>query len=363
MKEKKKSKWLGFFLGMVIYALVVILAASVGIKLLWDFAAEYEKERPEYKMNDYVGSLNENHVKRIAVDFVASLDHNIQSDADAQAEIWRAFVGGVRFRQIATDDGGQSVTYMIYNKDHELGRVTLVKNGEGLGEKTWSVQDESYDFSYLKRSERFVVPNHWVVHCGTRRLGVQYIVDPRVEYAFLHEFYDREFPMPYLAEYEISNYVGDPQIRFFDADGIEQARFTLTDGRDQLLRVSAGARGNFITFAETFVPLYVNCLSNVTKNAGTNYQRIRPYLVPNGDLDQRLRAAFGGQAFTQSNGTELSDVRIHDIFNLGNEFYIVDLSYTVDTYSAKGVSSSDTNMYLVIYRDEEVLQALTVSYY
>ena len=31
----------------------------------------------------------------------------------------------------------------------------------------------------------------------------------------------------------------------------------------------------------------------------------------------------------------------------------MDLSYTVDTYSAKGMSSSDTNLYLVVYRDEE----------
>ena len=54
---------------------------------------------------------------------------------------------------------------------------------------------------------------------------------------------------------------------------------------------------------------------------------------------------------------------IHDIFNLGNEYFIVDLSYTVDTYSAKGVSASDTSMYLVIYRDDEDIRALTVSYY
>ena len=54
---------------------------------------------------------------------------------------------------------------------------------------------------------------------------------------------------------------------------------------------------------------------------------------------------------------------VNDVYNLGNEYFIADLSYTVDTLSAKGVSSSDTNMYLVVYRDEETLYALTVSYY
>lgn len=364
MKEKrKKSKWLGFILGMVIYALVVVLLASVGLKFLWDFAEEYERERPSYRMNDYVSSLDENHVKRIAVSFVSSLDHNIQSDEDAYAEIWRCFVGGVRYRQISTDDNGQNVVYKIFNSEHELGTVTLVKNGEGLGEKTWSVGEEEYDFSFLINSERFIVPNHWVVRCGERRLGVQYIIDPRVEYSFLHEFYDREFPMPYLAEYEISNYIGDPKIRFFDADGVEQPRFTLTDGRDQILRVSGSTKTTFRAFANNFIPLYVNCLSNVSRSAGVNYQRIRPYLVPGGDLDVRLQAAFGGQAFAQSNGTDIRDIVVNDVYNLGNEYFIADLSYTVDTYSAKGVSSSDTNMYLVVYRDDENLYALTVSYY
>lgn len=361
--RRKKSKWRGFFLFMVLYALLVVLATCVGMKYLWDFADKYEKARPSYKINDYVASLDEKHVKKISIPFVSSLDPSIQNEDTAYAEIWRQFVGGVRYRQLSSDDKGQSIEYQIFNGEHVLGTVTLVKNGEGLAEKTWSVGEESYDFSFLKRSDSFIVPNHWVVYCGERRLGVEYIVDPRVEYSFLHEFYDREFPMPYLAEYEIGNYIGDPQIRFFDADGEEHERFVLTDGRDQIQRVTGASRTSLVGFAENFVPLYVNCLSNVSKNAGTNYQRIRPYLVPNGDLDQRLKAAFEGQLFAQSNGTDISALEINDVYNLGNEYFIVDLSYTVDTYSAKGMSSSDTNLYLVVYRDEEELYALTVSYY
>ena len=363
MKERKKSKWLSFILGMVIYAIVVLLAASVALKLLWDFAAEYEIELPSYKMNEYVSSLNETHVRKISEDFISSLDRNIQSREDAFAVIWKAFVPGVHYRQISTEDGGNTVTYMVYNKDHDLGRVTLVKNGEGLGRKTWSVSEEEYDFSYLKNTERFIVPNHWVVRCGDRRLGVQYIIDPRVEYAFLHELYGKEISMPYLAEYEISNYIGDANVRFFDPNGEEQARFTYTDGREQITRVSGASRNNFINFAENFVPLYVDCLSNVTKSANLNYQRIRSYLVPNGDLDKRLKGATPGQVFSQTYGIDRSDVRVHDIFNLGNEYYIIDLSYSTVSYSENGTTSSETSMYLVVYRDDETILAQRVEYY
>ena len=363
MSKRKDSKWLRFLLGMVIYGLVVVLLASVGLKFFWDFADTYEKSLPEHRMTTYLASLNETHVKKVAVGFVSTLDHNIQNENEAYSEIWKCFVSGVNYRKLSTDSEANTITYQIVNKEHALGTVVLVKNPDKTGEKTWSVASENYDFSFLIHSESFVVPEHWVVYCGEKRLGVQYIVNPRIEYSFLGSFYGRSFPMPYLAEYEISNYVGDPKIRFFDADGAEKARFTFTDGKEQMLRSTGKTYQDIANFTETFIPLYVNCLSNVTKSARVNYQKIRPYLVPGGELDQRLNAAIAGQVFAQSRGTDLSDIRIHEVFNLENEYFIVDLSYSVDTTSTHGVSTTDTNMLLALYREEEVYKAQMVDYY
>lgn len=363
MRKKKKNKWIGFLLGMVVYALVVLIAASVGLKYLWDYTEEYEKSLPTRKIAAYAASLNENKVKKLSLDFVSSLDRNIQSEEDCFAEIWRCFVGGVQYELYSTDSEAQSMTYLIRNSRNELGKVTLVKSGEETGEGTWKVASEEYDFSFLLASESFIVPEHWVVYCGERRLGVQYIVDPRVEYSFLSEFYGNSFPMPYLAKYEISNYIGDPKIRFFDADGNEKARFTFTDGKDQMQRGSGAILQSITAFAQEFTPRYVNCLSNVSHNAAMNYLQIQPYVVPDSELDQRLKAAIGGQVFAQSRGTSISDVRIHEVFNLENEYYIVDMSYSVLTYTDNGSTTTDTDLYLVLYRDEEVLKAQMVVLY
>lgn len=363
MKKRKDSKWLRFLLGMVIYALVVILIASVGLKFFWDFADNYERSLPEHRMTAYLAGLNETHVKKISVGFVGTLDHNIQNENDAYSEIWKCFVGGVSYRKLSADTESNTIHYQILNKEHVLGTVTLTKNPDRTGEKTWSVTEEDYDFSFLIRSERFIVPEHWVVFCGEKRLGVQYIVNPRVEYSFLSAFYGRSFPMPFLAEYEIGNYIGDPKIRFFDADGDEHPRFDFTDGKEQMLRSTGKTYQDISAFTETFIPLYVNCLANVTKSARVNYQKIRPYLVQGGELDQRLNAAIAGQVFAQSKGTKLSDIRIHEVFNLENEYFIVDLSYSVDTYSTHGTSTTETNMFLALSREEEVYKAQMVDYY
>ena len=363
MNEKKKSKWLGFFLGMVIYALVALVVASVGLKMLWDYADEYERTLPSHKIAAYVSTLDETHVKKIALDFVSTLDRNIQSEKDSFAEIWRCFVGGVQYELISTDSENNTMTYQIRNSKHTLGRVTIASSEDAEGEKIWRLVSEEYDFSFLLNSETFIVPEHWVVYCGERRLGVQYIVDPRVEYSFLSEFYGNSYPMPYLAKYEISNYLGDPKIRFFDADGVERARFTFTDGKDQMLRSSGSMLHEITGFTEKFIPRYVNCLTNVNRNANLNYLQISPYVVPGSELDQRLKAAIKGQVFAQSRGIEISDVRIHEVFNLENEYYIADLSYSVLTYTDKGQTTTDTDMYLVLYRDEEEFKAQMVVLY
>ena len=94
-----------------------------------------------------------------------------------------------------------------------------------------------------------------------------------------------------------------------------------------------------------------------------NYLQIQPYVVPDSELDQRLKAAIGGQVFAQSRGTSISDVRIHEVFNLENEYYIVDMSYSVLTYTDNGSTTTDTDLYLVLYRDEEVLKAQMVVLY
>ena len=107
--KRKKSKWLGFFLGMVIYALIVLIAASFALKLLWDYADNYERSLPNRRMAAYVSTLDETHVKKISLDFVSSLDRSIQSESDAYAVIWRCFVGGVQYELVSTDSEGRTI--------------------------------------------------------------------------------------------------------------------------------------------------------------------------------------------------------------------------------------------------------------
>ena len=91
MKQKPKGKWLQFSIFMLFYAIFALALASVGLKILWDYCDNYERSLPSHKMNEYIASLDETKIKRIAVDFVATLDHNIQSEEDSYSEIIKCF--------------------------------------------------------------------------------------------------------------------------------------------------------------------------------------------------------------------------------------------------------------------------------
>lgn len=362
-KQTKKGSWLRFSLFMVIYAIFVLAAASIGLKILWDFCENYEQSLPSRKMNEYVASLNEKRVRKLSVDFVASLDRNIQSEEDSYAEIWKCFTGGIQYRRIASDGAEDRIRYAILNGEQQLGTVTLVRKPGLHGDKTWSVEEEDYDFSFLLNSKRFTIPEHWVVMCGKRRLGVQYIVDPNVHYAFIEDFYDKGFPMPYLSEYEISNFIGDPRMTFFDPDGMEQAPFVLTDGREQIPRASKATASQIIVFTDQFIPLYINCLANTQHAAGYNYNKIKPLLLPDSEIDKRLKGAVGGQVFAQSRAVYIKGTTVHDVFDLGNTYYLIDLSFTVETVTAKGNVETATDMFLAVEVDEDVVRAAMVVLY
>ena len=124
-------------------------------------------------------------------------------------------------------------------------------------------------------------------------------------------------------------------------------------------RASEEMGSELSAFIEQFVPLYVACLSNVNQSAVSNYSAIRPYLVPDGEMDTRLRGAIYGQFYAQSRKTEITDLVIHDLFGTDGGYYISDISYTVDTVGHHGTATSDTDMYLILCTDDNGIRVRT----
>ena len=361
--KKKKSKWRGFILAMLIYAVVVLIGAMVFYRYFWDYIADYENALPSHKMDSYAASLTENRVKYLSAEFVASLDHRIMSEDESYSEIYRCFVSGVKYKKISAESSDDLLVYAINNSERQLGRVTLVRNEGEKGDKTWSVDSEEYDFSFLLNSMSFVVPEEWSVVCDGGRIGVECITQRRIEYPFISELYSSDIPLPYLAEYTLSNYVGTAHPVAYEPDGTPREIVDITDGRAQLRRVGKGTNSLSVNFADSFIPLYVACLANTNQNPHGNYNAIRPYVTAGSDLDKRLNGAVYGQVFAQSRRVDIKNIEVNGVYDIGAARYLIDVSYTVDTYSDKGLTTVSTDMFIVVNNDDETFKAELVSLY
>lgn len=361
--KTKKRKWRGFILGMLIYAVVVLVAAMVFYRYFWDYIDNYEKSLPTHKMDSYAASLTESRVRYLSAEFVASLDNRIKGEEDSYAEIYRCFVSGVKYKQISAESTEDKLVYSISNSERQLGRVTLVRNEGEKGENTWTVDSEEYDFSFLLSSMSFIVPEEWSVVCDGGRIGVECITQRLIEYPFISDLYSSDIPLPYLAEYTLSNYIGTAHPVAYEPDGTPREIVEITDGRAQLRRVGRETNSLSVNFADEFIPLYVACLANTNQNPNGNYSAIRPYVTAGSDLDKRLSGAVYGQVFAQSRRVEIKNIVINGVYDIGAARYLIDVSYTVDTYSDKGLTTVTTDMFIVVNNNEDTFKAELVSLY
>ena len=100
-------------------------------------------------------------------------------------------------------------------------------------------------------------------------------------------------------------------------------------------------------FARRLLPLYIAFMSNTNHNAYDNYARIYPYLLPGSDLANRFYGAIAGQTWSHSKGDELHDVVVNYVYDLGNDTYLIDVDYMVDTTGNADTVTNEAGMLIV----------------
>ena len=346
MAKRRKRDSRRFALGMLVYALTFIVFLAIGLRIFWGVIDNYEKAQPKHAIDSYVESFDSAHIRALSNDFVASLDHRIQSEEDAYALIEDLFKGELRYSKNSVDSTEDRLVFAIFSDKRMLGTMALNKSGSGA-DTVWTVSDESFDFSDLVNSAEILAPSEWQVSCNGTVLGEEFITETEIRYPSMEEAYEYGFELPTLVRYDIGNYIGEAEIKALDADGNEAelqddpAAYTLTD------RCSSDERSRMEDFTRRFLPLYIAFMSNTNHNAYENYARVHPYLLPGSDLESRFANAIGGQVYSHSKGDYLHDVVVHGVFELDNGSFLIDVDYMVDTTGNAGTIENEAGMLIV----------------
>lgn len=364
-KKNRRSSSHSFALGMLLYALIFVAVGAVGLRFFWSYIDEYEKSRPNTAMDQYIQSLDEEHIKSLASGFVATLDRNVQTEEESYACILSAVNGELSYAKKSAESTEDSLVYIITLDGSKLGRVVLTHQDDPVfGFSPWTVAEEEMDFSWLLSEKDVTVPESWTVSCNGNVLDSSYLSGEKIPYAMLEEFYDEGFSLPYMDTYHVENFVGD-------------IAFTLTNEAGETVELPEGETDqHFFTdncteqekseikaIVDNFITNYVLFMSSANGFVWSNYSAVIQYVVPGSELAIRLAETVEGQIYASSRGDDIVSITLNDSMDLGAGNYYADVTYVVDTTGQNGVVQTTTNLKLIVSRTDSGLKVAAIASY
>ena len=362
MAERRKVRKNGFWLAMLLYALVFLVLLLAALRPLWRYLAAYEESGPDKAMERYLDSMDEEHVRALAGDFLAGLELRFQDEEQAFRAVQKIMNGELRCALKSSDTDLRHATYNIRSGNRLLGSVSIAKGEDPrFGFAPWEVEDESYDFSSLLSSDEITVPDNWTVLCGGVALGENDRVGEPEPFALVKDLYgDSRFTLPQMVTYRVEGVVGEAPFTIMDREGREVPRGEERSEEELLANCSAEEEEQIRTLLDGFLQRYIDCLSNASRNVQGNYQALKPYIVANSAIDKLVRDNMEGQQWAHSHGDTVTAREDLLMVNLGGGYYMADMDYTLDTVGNKGHVESVNRIRVIMSLTDDGLRAVDV---
>ena len=363
--SKKRARHV-YMICLSFWVLVLIAAAVYGLRLAWRYAEEYEASRPQTAMDAYVGTLCENLMDDGILETISAMPHEAQSDEEV-AEIVRDMLSnGISY--VRKSSGNGSVHYSLRCGGKEFGVVTLAADHSYDGETRfgmlpWKVVDTSFDFDGLYRSVEVVVPRTFSVYLNDLLLDEKYIVEENIPYDVLAKYYNDYEGLPSKVRYRFDNAIGPLYPSIYDENGV---RFIVDPNRDDSQFITACSEeelGRLAKFTAGFVVNYLNYTSGVL-DPSYGYEQLKPYLVPDGDLDTRMRDAMDGLSWAHTSSVKVNSAVLNGAIALGDAYYLCDITSSATTYAiGHGEVESISNMRVIVVNRNDDIRAISLELY
>lgn len=340
-----KAKRTHFLRNLLIYCLVLILAAAGVLFLLVRFLTAYEASRPEHTVERCVSSLTQQDVIDGCDDLLSAVNPALQSRQEAEQVIRNTLEEPFRAAKDAASQ--DEIRYSIYSGSQKIGSFHLTSTGtDTFNFERWEAKLDSFDMSGLIGQETsLTVPDNARVLFLGKELSRDFVTQSNIPFDILQEF--PQDGLPQCSTYQVSGYLGEANWQVYTADGSE---ITGQDYQEILLGENCSdteqlaLENRILTFLDQYVAY---CGSN-KDNSLWRLSNMRESLVPDGLLYQRLASALDGLDYGKSMRDTRQDTKIHCIKKLSEELYFADVTYVVDTTGKEGVVSTTSNLRLIL---------------
>lgn len=338
-----------FWVGMVIYGLVFLVIAGAGLFVFWNFIDAYEQSRPLNTVKAYVASVTAEDMWKGSGELLAGLDGNIQSEEEACAVISESVTLPLSYAKKSGESSENRQVYVLRSGKQVIGEFAITAGEpDKFGFRVWSVTEESFDFSHLlSDSISMTVPADYTVSINGNVLNEAYITETDIPFAALEEFYD-DYTLPAMVTYTAEGFLGELTMEAADQNGTPVEVTPDMDWNAALPGCDVNMTDKITGFTEDFLYYYVTFTSSANGMVSYNYMQLQKHLVPNGELSKRLYTAIDGLQFAQSWGDTIQDIEINRMVDLGEDRYMCDATYIVETYGKKGRVETENNVKLII---------------
>lgn len=353
MARRKKRGSLIYGIFLTVYILLLAGAVLYGLSKFWEYAIEYENSRPDNVMDEYVEDLSVNLWDDSIAQTIADMPHEMQSDDDCAQIVQQMLKNDISYSRVS---GGDELT-QVYNlrcNGSVFGKITL-KQDESKADEIkygmlpWLVYKEEFDFTGLYSSIEITVPASYSVLLNGNTLGSEYIIESGIHMDVLDEYYSSYPNLPTKVTYRFDNIIGQLEPTVLDEDGNE---FVIDPSRDdsQFIKgVDEEHLARFQDFAGRFIERYEKYISGIyNKEVQYGYQRLLPYIKTGTDFDSRMKMMQDGLSWAHNSYLTVNSVAVNSAIGLGEDAYILDLSFSFTVGTPRGDETYDENAKIIV---------------
>ncbi len=378
MEKKRRRGRAIYTFFLFLYMILIALAALYALKMVWDYADEYELSRSSHALNGYLETLNQERWSNGIEEAVAAMPHETQSDEEIKSFVQEKLSSGITAVRKAANNDGSSITYSLRCNGEEIGTVTLTEDESYRGKidttqkpwnllpwriQPWKVSGESFNFDNLYNSVEIVVPSEYTVWINDTQLGEEYITERGIHYDIYEEYYQYWDYLPTKVRYRFDHVIGETAVVVRDADGNE-VTVDENEGDSQFVEpASAETVERYTDFVVPFTRAYLTYISGVP-DSGIHLAELRPYLMKDQDLERRMVDALDGLSWAHTTSIHVDSVDVNSILELVDGFTVVDVTAVAGTYYyGKGELSDTSNIRVMVYDDGQKLWAESLELY
>lgn len=353
-----------FVKGMVIYAIVFLLIAAAGLSVFWKFIDAYEQSRPINSVKAYVAQVTAEDMYEGSQALLDQIDSNIQSREEACQLIQDSVTQELSYAKKSGESSDDCQVYVLRSGKQVIGEFSITAGEKDrFGFRSWTVSEESFDFSHLlSDAVSITVPSDFSVSLNGCKLDDSYITESGIPYDALEAFYD-DYTLPTMVTYTADSFLGNLSFQVLDRNGQPVEITDETDRNTLLPACSEQEIARLKPFVEGFLDKYVTFSSSANDAVTMNFMQLKKYLVPNGELLQRLSTALDGLQWAQSKGDFIQNITLNQYVSLEEQRYLCDVTYIVATMGNKGTVETTNNLKLIILDTDSGLKVEAMTRY